>query len=59
MQGSRTVEPFIASIEDTFPVDTSSPPTLHTPGQRKREKEGLRKRQTGHNNTENFAFDKL
>lgn len=31
MQGSRTVEPFIASIEDTLPVDTSRAPTLHTP----------------------------
>ena len=31
VQGSRTVEPFSASIEDTLPVDTSSPPTLHTP----------------------------
>lgn len=31
MQGSRTVEPFIAVIEDTLPVETSRPLTLHTP----------------------------
>lgn len=31
MQGSRTVDPFMASTEDTLPVETSSPPTLHTP----------------------------
>lgn len=31
MHGRSTVEPFMASMKDTLPVDTSSAPTLHTP----------------------------
>lgn len=38
MQGNKTVEPFIASIEDTLPVETSSPPTVHTPKPREKGK---------------------
>lgn len=40
MQGSRTVEPFIASSKDTLPVETSSPPTLHAPKPREKEERG-------------------
>lgn len=43
MQGSRTVEPFIASIVDTLPVETSSPPTLHTPEPREKGKGRVKK----------------
>lgn len=46
MQGSRTVEPFIASILDTLPVETSSPPTPHTPEPREKGERRVKKKTT-------------